>query len=83
MHMYMIEYNMAIYAWPCVLLDRIPTFWWIITWRGVECRYMMWMEHTVEGAQLLKIKAQVSGIWAKGCVIDDHILYSILYCNGV
>ena len=29
---------------------------------GVNCKYR---------AQLLKIKAQVSSIWAKGCVLGD------------
>ena len=24
-------------------------------------------------AQLLKIRAQVPGIWAKGCVFDDYV----------
>ena len=40
-HMKIIEFNMAIFAWQCVLSDRPPSLWWIITWRGVGCRYMM------------------------------------------
>ena len=37
----MIEFNADIFAWPCVLSDRPPALWWSITWRGVECRYMI------------------------------------------
>ena len=33
--------NVAIFAWPPVLSDRPPTLSWIITGRGVGCRYMM------------------------------------------
>ena len=29
------------FAWPCTLSDRPPTLSWIITWKGMECRYMM------------------------------------------
>ena len=38
---------------------------------------MMWLGQTVKRAQLLKIKAQLSSIWAKGylddcvCVLSD------------
>ena len=41
----------------------------IITWIGMGCRYMMRMGDIVKKAQLLKIKAQVSSIWAKGCML--------------
>ena len=27
----------------------------------------------MKGVQLLKIKAQVHGIWVKGCVLDDYV----------
>ena len=30
---------------------------------------MMRLKYTVKRAQLLKIKAQVSSIWAKGCIL--------------
>ena len=40
-HMLVIEFHTAIFAWPCVLLDCPPTLWWIITWRGVGCHYIM------------------------------------------
>ena len=40
----------------------------VITWRGEGCRYMMRLGKTVKRAQLLKIKAQLSTIWAKGCI---------------
>ena len=43
----------------------------VITWRGDGCRYMMRLGETVNRAQLLKIKEQVSGIWDKGCMLDD------------
>ena len=33
--------NAAIFAWPCILSDRLPELWSIITWRGVECRYIV------------------------------------------
>ena len=45
----------------------------VITWRGEGCRYMMQLGETVKRAQLLKIKAQVSSIWAKGCMFDDCV----------
>ena len=32
---------------------------------------MMRLGQTVKRAQLLKIKAQVSGIWTKWCMFDD------------
>ena len=41
----------------------------VITWRGEGWRYMMRLGQTVKRAQLLKIKAQVSSIWAKGCIL--------------
>ena len=37
-HKLMIEFHAAIFAWPCVLWDRLPTIWWIINWRRVACR---------------------------------------------
>ena len=36
-HIQMIEFNVAIFAWPCVLSDRLPALCWIITRRGVGC----------------------------------------------
>ena len=41
----------------------------VITWRGEGYRYMMRLGWTVKRAQLLKIKAQLSSIWAKGCIL--------------
>ena len=35
------------------------------------CSYMMRLGETVKMVQLLKINAQVSSIWAKGCVFDE------------
>ena len=40
-----------------------------ITWRGVECRYMMWLGWTVKRAQLLNIKVQMPSVWTKGCML--------------
>ena len=34
---------------------------------------MMRLGYTVKGAQLLKIKSQVTSIWAKGCVLVDCV----------
>ena len=28
-HMYLNEFHMAIFAWPCVLSDRPPMLWWL------------------------------------------------------
>ena len=41
----------------------------VITWRGEGCRYMMRLGLTVKITQLPKIKAQVSSIWAKECLL--------------
>ena len=55
---------MAIFAWPCVLSDHPPMLSWLSHGEGrdavgINCKM----------AQLLKIKAQVSSIWAKGCIL--------------
>ena len=39
---------------------------------------MMWLGKTVKRAQLLKIKAQVSSIWAKGCILMTVCVFSVL-----
>ena len=39
----------------------------VIKWRGEGCRYMMPLRY--KRAQLLKIKAQLSSLWAKGCIL--------------
>ena len=62
------EFHEAIFAWPCVPSDR-PRALLVITWRGEGCRYMMRLGLTVKMAQLLKIKRQMSSIWAKGCIV--------------
>ena len=36
---------------------------------------MMRLGYTVKRAQLLKIKAHVSSIWAKGCMFDVCVYY--------
>ena len=47
----------------------------VITCRGVGCHYILccWVKQKKLRAQLLKIKAQVSSIWAKGCMMDDCV----------
>ena len=48
----------------------------VFTWRGVGCRYMMRLGYTVERAQLLKIKAQVSSIYGlRGVEGERHEYY--------
>ena len=54
---------MAIFAWPCVLSNRPLLLWWLSPLRGG-----MPMGLTVKSTQLLKIKAQVASILAKGCI---------------
>ena len=34
-------FNVAIFAWPCVLSDRPSALWWTDTWRGIRCHYIM------------------------------------------
>ena len=41
----------------------------VITWGGVGYHYMMRLGYTVKRAQLLISKAQMSSIWAKGCML--------------
>ena len=41
----------------------------VLTLRGVVCRYTMRLGQTVERAQLLNVKTQMSSIWAKGCML--------------
>ena len=50
----------------------------VITWRGEGCRYMMRLGLTVKRAQLLKIMAQMSSIWAKGCILMTMCVLSDL-----
>ena len=38
---------------------------------------MMRLGETVKRLQLLKIKAHVSSIWAKGCIFDEFVFYLI------
>ena len=41
----------------------------VITWRGLGYRYMMRLGKIVKMTQLLNIKAQMSSIYAKGCML--------------
>ena len=45
----------------------------VITWRGDGWGYMMWLGLTVKWVQLLKIKARVSSLWAKGFMFGDCV----------
>ena len=44
----------------------------------VGCRYMMRLGKAVKRAQILKSKAQMSSIWAKGCMLMIVWVLSIL-----
>ena len=60
----------------CVLFG--PSLWWIITFRVVECRYMIRLGNTVKRTQLLKIQAQVLNICCVGCMLDNcECVYSL------
>ena len=48
------------------LPNRPLALWWLITWAGVRCRYMMRLR-----SQLLKIKGSFSSVWAKGCMFGN------------
>ena len=51
------EFRVATCSFGPPSRDRV-----VITRRGVGCRYMMQLGKTVKGAQLLKIKAQMSNV---------------------
>ena len=57
-----------VFFWTALLL-----LWWFLTWREEGCHYMMWLGYTVKRVQLLKVKAQVLSIWAKGCMVDNYV----------
>ena len=58
------EFQVAIFAWPCVLSDRPPVLWWLSPGEGRDA-----VEINCKRAQLLKFKAQMSSILAKGCML--------------
>ena len=62
------EFHTAIIAWPCILSDHPPVLWWLSPGDGWDV-----VGVTVKREQLLKIKAQVSIIWAKGCILDECV----------
>ena len=37
----MIEFHAAIFAWFLWSFGPPSSLWWLITWRGVGCRYMV------------------------------------------
>ena len=43
---------------------------------------MMRLGKTVKRAQLLKIEAQVSSVWAKWCMFDDCVYVCVIYLTG-
>ena len=60
-------------AWPCVLSDRPPVLGWISPGESAM-PHMMRLGYIVKRAQLLKIKAQVSSLWAKRCMLIECVL---------
>ena len=54
--------NLLTRSLPC----SVPV---VITWRGEGYHYMMRLGQTVKREQLVKVKAQVSSIWAKGYIL--------------
>ena len=64
----LVHIHPANFAWPCYFGPTSRALV-VITWRGVGCRYMMRLGKTVKRMQLLNIKAKMSSIWAKGCML--------------
>ena len=58
------EFHAAIFSWPCVLSDRPPVLWWLSPGEGRDA-----VGYKVKRAQVLKIKVNVSSIYAKGCML--------------
>ena len=58
------EFHSAIFAWPCVLSVRRPVLWWLSPGEGWDA-----VGINCKRAQLLNIKAQMSRIWANGCLL--------------
>ena len=55
------EFHSAIFARSCVLSDRLPVLWWLSTGEGWD---------KLKRAQLPNTTAQMSSIWAKGCMLS-------------
>ena len=55
-----------------VSLGRVYVALVVNTWVG--CRHMMRLGYTVKRVQLVKIKVQMSSIWAKGCMLIVCVL---------
>ena len=63
-HMLLDEFHDAIFAWQCVLERGGMPLHELHDAFGINYK---------EGATILKIKMQVSSIWAKGCMFDDCV----------
>ena len=62
------EFHEAIFAWHCVFSDYPLVLWWLSPGeRRDAVTRCGWI--TVKRGQLLKIKAKVSSILAKGCIL--------------
>ena len=55
-----------------MLSDRASVLWWLSPEAGWDALHDT-VRVTVKRAQRLIIKAQVSSIWAKGCMFDDCV----------
>ena len=74
MNMLMIGFNEAIFIWQCLRCLGLPSLD-LVDFHLEGDRMPL---HDVVGVNyqksaLLKIKAQVPGIWAKGCVLCDCV----------
>ena len=63
------EFHSAIFAWHCVLSDRSPVLWCLSHGEGMDAIDDAVGINCKKGAIMLNIKAQVSSIWAKGCIL--------------
>ena len=70
--------SLSLFAWLCVLSDHPPVLWWLspgeqwdaITWCGYD---------KLKRVQLLKIKAQVSSIWAKRRILMTGYVFHLTW----
>ena len=74
MHMLLNEFHAIILAWLCVLSDRPPVLWWLSPGEAWDALHYA-IAANCKTVHLLKIKVQVSSIWAKGRMLDDCVFY--------
>ena len=67
-HVELNAFHAAIFAWHSVLSDSPSVLWWLSHGEGRMSLHDAVGLNCKNGA-LLKIKAQVSSIWAKGCIL--------------